>query len=237
MTFPLSTAHVDLKNEELKRRLMECVNEEKNSFLPLAEKFYQTRKRSDTDYHQLCTAIIAAVDHVLNAGEWDSSLFLRSTLKPLKEIREHALKLLENLSGAQTPAKYTSPTLSENFVKLYISLYQAAGHDLNLWAAQLASISSYTIGRPVYESEENVVQSIRRKLSQVSEAYIVVSVDKSKILGVDNFRPRKDRFGNTLVSLLPNAVCSEDILEFVHLEKRYYFSHGNLLPINNEVAA
>lgn len=234
MTLQLSTANFDLKKEALKQRLIDCVGDEKKQFLQMADQFYQLKRRSEIDYRRLCEAIIASADHVLMADDWDSSLFLRNTLKSLKKIREQALQLREHLGGS-AEAKYTPPTLSEGVVKLYISLYQSNGHDLKLWASQLASISSHMIGRPVYESEEEAIKAIRRKLSQTSEAYAVVSVDKSKIVGADQLRPRKDRLGNTLINLLPGAITDASILEFVHAGKRYYFCDQRLVLLDNEV--
>ena len=91
------------------------------------------------------------------------------------------------------------------------------------------------IGRPIYEAEAEVIQAIRRKLSQLSEAYIVVSVDKSKIVGEEQWRPRKDRLGNKLISLLPGAVTDANILEFVHLGNRYCFRDQRLQLIDDGV--
>lgn len=231
MTFKFASTGFDLKTEALKNHLIECVKSEKETFVQLADEFYRQARRSDADYKALCAAIIAASNQLLKANDWDSSLFLRNTLNPIKKIRDYALELQAELEGSNPRADIVSTPLSNDQVKLYVSLYQANGHDLKAWALQLASIANHLIGRPVYESEESVISAIRPKLSQVSEAYAIVFVEKSKIIGEDQMRPRKDRFDNRIINLLPNALTGENVREFVHLQKRYYFKNLQLIPI------
>ena len=225
----------DIKNEQLKQLLLQCVDKEKDQFTRLANNFYNASHRSDDHYLDLCNAIIAAVDGVLNASDWDSSLFLRNTIKPLKKIRDHALELRQALGGDGSLAapQKNATTLAKNCVKLYVSLYQANGHDLKKWANQLNSIASHMTGRPVYQGEAEVKKIIRAKYAQISEAYAVVSVDQSNIISNEHATPRKDRFDSILVSLVPGAVVRDNILEFVHQGKRYYFHNDQLLVQNN----
>lgn len=220
----------DIKNEQLKQLLLQCVDKEKDQFAQLANHFYNASHRSDDHYLDLCNAIISAVDGVLNASDWDASLFLRNTIKPLKKIRDHALELRQALGGgASLAASQDTTSLAENCVKLYVSLYQAHGHDLKKWANQLNSIGSYMTGRPVYQNEAEVKKIIRAKYAQISEAYAVVAVDQSNIIVNEHATPRKDRFDSILVSLVPGAVVCDNILEFVHQGKRYYFHNDQLL--------
>lgn len=212
----------DAKNENLKRRLIECVETESVQFIELAEAFYAKGRRTKDDYRRLCDAIIEAAEHVLSADAWEASLFLRNTLKPIKEIYEEAVALKEKLGTSENEQSFTTPSIAGNKVKLYVSLYQSNGHDFKQWAAQLASLSSYMVGRPIYQNEAEVAQAIRLKLSQLSEAYVTVAVDPVKIISAEN-KPRKDRLGNTLISVLPNAIKSENIIEFVHQGKRYHY--------------
>jgi intracellular multiplication protein IcmQ len=231
MTFNLSSlVTVDFKNEELKRHLVECVTQQKQTFVTLAEEFYHLGRRTDADYYRLCRAVIDAVDQVLASSDWDASLFLHNTLKPLRELREHALQLLENMGG-ENAADFAEPAVAADKVKLYISLYQTNGHDLKQWAAQLGSLSSYIIGRPIYQTETEVVTAIRAKLSQLSEAYVVVAVDPEKIINDHQASSRKDRFGQSLISLLPHAIDSDRIIKFVHQGKSYIYRHQQLMPL------
>lgn len=90
---------------------------------------------------------------MLYADNWDESLFLRDTLKPIRKIYyEEALVLREKLGGDESTKKLiTLLELPENKVKLYVSLYQSNGHDYKQWEAQLTSLESYMIGQPVYK--------------------------------------------------------------------------------------
>ena len=222
-------ARAQFKNDDLKRRLLECVNNEKSNFLNLAEDFYGQQQRSEESYLQFCKAVIATIDNVLTAGDWEDSLFLRNTVKPLKKIREEALELLQQISGDTSNVKNSEiPTLSEDTVALYISIFQNNGHNLPQWELQLQSITSHLLGRPVYQNEEDMQKAIRLKLAQTSEAYIVVAVKRSAIQS-ELYQPQRlDRNGNPLVTLTDSAVSPENILEFVHQGKRYHFLKGRL---------
>ena len=130
---------------------------------------------------------------------------MRNTLKPIKKLYEEVLPLKEKLDGEQAGQAFTTPALIENKVKLYVSLYQSNGHDLKQWALQLASLESCMVGRPIYQNEADAMQAICQKLSQLSEACVVLAVDQSKIISQEN-RLRKDRLGNLLTTVMPNAI-------------------------------
>lgn len=225
----------DVKNETLKKHLIECVKLGKKQFIEVAESFYERRRRQDVDYRRLCDAMISTIDEILAADDWDASLFLRNTIKPLRQLREQALQMQASLAGiGEKQQSHVLRALDQESVKLYISLYQSNGHDLKQWAAQLASLSSYMIGRPIYDNESHVVEMIRMKLSQVSEAYVVIAVKRNKIT-VEQNKPRLDRFGHELITLLPTALTDADIIEFVHLGKHYYFENQQLVLITPNV--
>lgn len=228
LNFPHST-RTDLKSEELKRQLIDCINVEKEKFVEVAENFYRANRRKEQDYLDLCNAIIVAVDQVMSTNDWEDSLFLRNTIKPLQTIRENAVELREILKNEAKTNTLMHPAIKEECINLYISLYQADGHDMKQWASQLSTLSSHMVGRPVYDNEEAVLKAIRVKLSQTSEAYVVIAVDKAKIISRDFSRPRKDRLGNSLVNLVPGAIDSKNIIEFVHQGKRYYFHNNRLV--------
>jgi len=218
----------DVRNEELKHRLVECVNEQTRKFLLVTEKFNALERREEQDYLQLCNGIIEAIDDVLAAGDWDASLFLRNTIRPLKKIRDQAVELRQSLDTVEGAQELHIPKAAEDSVTLYVLLYQADGHDMEKWIDQLSSLRSYMIGRPVYDKEENAIQAIRKKVSQISEAYAVIAVDKSKIISSECAKPRRDKSGNALVSLVPGAIDHGNVLEFVHQNKRYYFCDNQL---------
>ena len=228
MTSLTDTVRTDSKNAQLKRALIDCVNEETGKFVAIAEDFYSVHLRSDEHYSNLCQAIVDTVDQVLASGKWEESLFLRNTIKSLSEIREHAIELRQQVVGAAKAEEWATPEVSGDCVALYVSLYQANGHDLKQWAEQLSALSRYMVGRPVYRNEEDVMKVIRLRSSQISEAYVLVAVKEAKIISGGNVKPRKDRFENELMNLAPGAISSSSILEFVHQDKHYYFKNHQL---------
>lgn len=217
------------KSDELKKRLIESIRTEKKQFLQIADDFYAQNERSQESYIEFCQGVIAAVDHVLSAGNWDDSLFLHNTVKPLKEIRQQAIELLEQMSVAtNVQVDIPDASVAADEVKLYIALFQNNGLDLRQWEMQLRSIGNYLQGRPVYDNEADVQKALRLKQSQGSEAYIVVVVAKSAVHN-DPFAPaRSDRYGNTLVQLKPGKVTANNIREFVHQGQHYNWCQGKL---------
>jgi len=93
----------------------------------------------------------------------------------------------------------------------------------------LRSIKSYLLGRPVYQNEIDVQKVIRAKLAKTSEAYIVVAIDKTSIRNEPHLPPRMDRYKNTLLTLKEGSVTADNIIEFVHMGKRYCFKNGRLV--------
>ncbi len=223
-----SNRHFDLKNQVLKRRLLETINAEKSQFSQYAEVFYAKNYRSDDDLKQLCEKIVYTVDRVLSAEEWEASLFLRSVIRPLKKIHAQAIALLKSIDQRGEISQFT-PRLLENGTTIYVSLYQSNGHDIRRWEQILTNISTHMVGRPIYQSQQDVEKIIRIKLLQTSEAYAVVNIDPKKIISLEGRRPLKDRLGSQLISLLPGAVQSSNILEFVHLGKNYHFHEDQLI--------
>ncbi|OGO92803.1 MAG: Dot/Icm secretion system protein IcmQ [Coxiella sp. RIFCSPHIGHO2_12_FULL_42_15] len=229
MTSPITHHVFHDDQEEVRKTLCEVVESEKERFLQLAQAFYDGGQRTEQQCLELTNAIVAAVDHVLQAGDWDSSLFLRNIIKPLREIRAKALQAQSELMRVQGLEEIGEYQLKANEVKIYISLFQAEGHDLQKWEAQLRSIHAYMAGRPVYKNEEDARKAVRQKILQTSEAYAIAVVDKAKILENDFGGKKTDRQGFELLTIQLGAVTSQFVVEFVHLGKRYHFYNQRLI--------
>lgn len=228
MSFTAS-ARAKTKNEELKKALLTCLRSEKDSFEQVAQAFYDLESRNDQDYLECSHAIVEAIDRILAAGNWEDSLFLHNTVKPLQKIREQVLALQQQMNGVEVTGEIEKRQIQENDVLLYLSMYQSDGNNLRKWELQLNSIESHMIGRPIYENEEDMQKSIRRKLAQESEGYVVIVVP-SNALRTDRYQAQRvDRNGNALVTLEEGVVSANSIIEFVHLGKRYYFIKGKLV--------
>lgn len=217
-------------NDALKQHLLDSVKQQKANFMTIAKEFYQKGHRSREEYIQLTDAIIQAVDNVLNENSWDDSLFLRNTLKPLKEIREEAIRLKQEATMTVEEHKMSLRGLTEDEMFAYISIFQSDGQNLRKWELQLNSIRSHLLGRPVYENEDDVQKVMRQKVIQTSEAYIVVAIKKEDVQNFAYQASRVDRLGNPLLTLKESAVKPENIFEFIHQGKRFFFKNGKLIP-------
>ncbi len=187
------------------------------------DDFYNLPRRTDNDYMTLTQTIVNTIDDILSLGDWDSSAFLRTTIRPLRDRRDRALKVLDVMKAQQNekPAR----ELTEADCKVYISLYQTDGHNLDLWEQQLQSLPAYIQGRPIYRDELEVEKMIRSKPNPAVEAYAVIVVKKADLVTSMGFRRHIDKTGTALVNLHPGAVLVENVLELVHQQKRYEWNN------------
>ncbi len=208
--------------------LLAVMREENANLTTVAEAFYATPKRDEAVCCHYSQKIIATVDRILAAGDWETSLFLRNLIKPIKQIREDAVVLLEQNSGAQQLP--VTDELTDAQMHVYVSLFQIEGSDLKKWHLQLKSIECNLVGRPIYAEKKFVEESIRSKMDVVNEAYIKVVVDKDLIRQPSVFEKRKfDKNNNPLLMLEQGSILYHDIIEFVHNEQTYTVTDGELI--------
>ena len=93
----------------------------------------------------------------------------------------------------------------------------------------IAVLAAIYFGRPIYRHEAAVQQAMRTKLVQTSDAYVCVGVPETAIQTGEFHPSQMDKQGNALLQLVPGSVRSENILEFVYQDKRYYFIDGKLI--------
>lgn len=220
------TNSLQQKDGLLKQSLLDALRDEKVNFMTIAEEFYHQPQRNDESYIALCREILKSLNQVLDAGNWDESLFLRNSVKPLKQLRERVLHILKTVTGEEADAKDALPAGTQ-FV--YVSLFQSKGHDLRQWEMQLRSLHRYMSGRPAYAREEDIESLIRSKISPEGDAYVILAVPLDAIREVEYMPTRLDRQGRELVSLKEGAVTPDQIIEFVHVKKRYRFINGKLI--------
>ena len=233
MTFSLSNSARDLKSEALKQQLLDAVKQENFNFPEIAEKFYGEFQQTDADYIAILQNLIDLADRVLGKGDWEDSLFLRNTVKPLQALREQAQQTVDFIQYGNQQASNDQLALSDEATAIYISLFQSQGDDLQRWEMQLRSLPRYILGRPVYASEEFAQKLVRLKAIKTPEAYAKVAVEKSMLQDDGISLKRTDRHGSELINLIPGAVKTQNILEFVHQGKRYYWRDGKLILQDN----
>ncbi|QLH41365.1 MAG: Dot/Icm secretion system protein IcmQ [Coxiellaceae bacterium] len=174
--------------------------------------------------------LVQVLDNLLATGNWETSLFLRTTAKQIQQLRAEAQQLLtEVMTMTGTHKQSIDAADRPGHVKLYISLYQADGNNLQKWQTTLKALADYSVGRPIYKQEEHVKANIRAKNDMTREGYVVVWVSETDIIKLSNSQTATDRFGNPLITLKMGAVRLENILEFVHCQQRYQVYEGNLV--------
>ena len=214
-----------------RQQLLETLQSEEKQLKTLLEEFYR-QPRSSESCLTCANHIVVLLDRIFSAGDWEESLFLRNTAKPLRKIYEDAQEAIQKLQG-NSAQNYTLSVLQEDEKLLFISLFQSQGLDLRKWEAQLNSIDRYLLGRPIYFEEADVARAIRIKAIQTAEAYCSMVIKKAWILNDLLRPPRLDRNGRPLVNVKPGQIRSEYIREFVHQGDRYYFVNGKLLLREN----
>ncbi len=229
-----STTGQLLRNSQSADRshLSKAVDEQKKKFLALAQAFYDGSERTEAQALELTEAILEAIDNILKVEDWDSSLFLRSTIKPIRELREEVIATRNTLKEQQGLIEIAEYQLLDDETKVYVSLYQSDGHSLVKWEGQLASIDCYMAGRPIYKNEADIKKTIRQKLLQMSEAYAVVVVKKSAVMDQGFEAPKTDRYGHELLTLEQGILSSDKVIEFVHGGRAYHYRKQKLVLKN-----
>ncbi|EKD92060.1 MAG: IcmQ [uncultured bacterium] len=226
LTVGLTAEH---KGQALKKKLLACLKEEHSKFSEIAETIFRKDKLAESDKTALLQSIVEAVDHVLEAGDWDSSLFLRNVAKPLKIIKAEAENELNQHSNNTSAISQFSASIADNEIEVYISLFQSDGYNIDKWAMQLRSLDRYIVGRPVYQNETDVIKRIRLKAGTANEAYVVVAVLKSEIQENALREASQDSHGHALLLLKETAMKKGRIIFFVHQGMRYRFIDGKLM--------
>ena len=218
----------EFKSQELKKKLLDCLDREARQFSEIARDYFNKDQLSKEDKTGLLKAVINTVDHVMSAGDWDSSLFLRNTLKPLMQIKSDAELELSRLDLKADEKAVTLPAGVDE-VEVYISLFQSDGYNIGKWAMQMRSLERYIVGRPIYKNETDVEKRIKlRAAAGANEAYVAVVVKKAD-LQPEGTAPLKDQFEHPLLLLKEIAIRNGRIAAFVHQGVRYRFVDGQLI--------
>ena len=225
----MSNIKTDLAEHQTRKHLLVQLKAEKPHIIAAVEKFSSQQDRQAPSALRALEDMLAAIDRVIAAGDWNSSLFLRNTIKPLAVLREDARQLREQLLGNVTRERVDAPVLAADMIQVYIAIFQYKAHNAQDWESQLRALPQYVLGRPIYRHETAAQQALRTKLVQTSDAYVCVGVQESAIQTGEFHPSQMDKQGNALLQLAPGSVRSENILEFVYQDQRYYFIDGKLI--------
>ncbi|MBU0744316.1 MAG: type IVB secretion system protein IcmQ [Gammaproteobacteria bacterium] len=180
--------------------------------------------------------LIAILDGVLAIGDWDNSLFLKTSASKLKKLREQAQQLCvgeEDITANDDNKEFYQECVLPGHSQVFILLYQVDGANLQTWLGTIKNLTEYSVTRPAYKDVVHVQGAIRSKSSPLDHsAYVVVNVKD------DAFQPgeqQMDSLGHPLVSLSEDAVKLENIVEFVHGNKKRYAIRDNKLVFLGEI--
>lgn len=184
---------------------------------------------NDAAVAQLGRKLVNIIDGLLEKGDWDASLFLRTSKKRLEELRAEACKVSTGVTNDQSQSfvLFKKPP-APGSVQIFISVYQFAAKSLNDWQSSLKSLVGHSVTRPAYRNEEEVQKSIRTSADINRYGYAIVNVKESDIYKVDPVPV--DALGTPILTLAENAIKLENIVGFVHANKeRYSFQDGKLV--------
>jgi Dot/Icm secretion system protein IcmQ len=170
------------------------------------------------------------IRELLAGGNWEASLFLRTAHKKLQEILDEAVALSARLENdvPPDPQKLHQDKLDQGFVLVYVSIYQSDPLNLTKWETTLKSIREYSVTRPIYRVEDHAAEAIRSKLGS-NEAYASVYIKPSDIIPAYAGKKIEDRWGHELLTIRGGCLLPSNIVEFVHLDRKYSFKNGKLL--------
>jgi intracellular multiplication protein IcmQ len=182
------------------------------------------------EYIELRDKLLASFDEALSKGDWEASLFFRTIGKRLKEMRQLIIDEMpiETENSAQKFFQASSERHAD-LVKIYVSIYQTDWSNLDRWRSTVKALADYSVSRPVYRDEEHVKALLRAKPDKRREAYVVTFVKPTDILPQSPGRVLTDRLGHELLTLKDNCIQLENIVEFVHEDKRYGIRYGDFV--------
>jgi Dot/Icm secretion system protein IcmQ len=174
------------------------------------------------------------LDKLLETGDWDTSLFLRSSSKRLRQLRDEALRIATKTDTGTNVAKTSyRKAPSSGYVQVYVSIYQVNCKNLQDWQNALKALVEHSASRPTYLDEDNVRQLIRSKTDIDKHGYVIINVKDSEIYSTGQIV--LDNFGSRLVTLKDGAIKLENIVGFVHGNREQYSFQNNALIYEGEV--
>lgn len=203
------------ENEKLKQRLSD----------------YQASDSHDIeDAKALSREIIAITDRVLQIDGWHDSLFLRNVMKPLEEAKANAEAFIEeHEDSAGYQHEDMARQLQSDEQMVYMTLYQTgASHHLD-WLTQLNTIQKTLLGRPVYFNEHAARGVIRSKIDNSADAYIMLHLNSSLLDTLKKEQLNEDTNGCEFITLQPNMLTCEQIVELIYKDQRYFYMDGELI--------
>jgi len=187
----------------------------------------QEDKRIETEFGK---KLIDILDDVLATGDWESSLFLKSSATKLQKLRAEIEKvcITGGVEIKTSVVNKDSKIIPPGYTQVFILLYQVDGANLQGWHRTIKNLEEYNVTRPAYKDESYAREFIRSKVASIDcNGYVVVNVKDDDIYKVD----APDAFGHQLFALREKAIQLENVFEFVHANKKRYVVRDNELVL------
>lgn len=160
--------------------------------------------------------------NVLASGDWKSSLFLQSAEARFRDLQVQVDQMYDDSStGKETDVKDPSDVQTPaGFSRVFVLLYQLDGNNLQSWMRTIGNLIEHSAARPVYKVEEYAKEFVRSKVpNSYRSGYVTIDVKDTDFYEAEQ---QSDQFGHPLFVLGENAVTLENIVEFIHNNKKHY---------------
>jgi len=226
-----SPRFINSSPDELKQQLLSYLKSENESLSSIAQSFFEKSHVTELDKKALLQAIIQSTTHIIESGDWESSLFLRNQIKKIRDIQAEAQEALSQLEKTTLSNIMQMPSLEKDERDVYVSLFQSDGYNFSGWEVQLRSLNRYLVGRPVYANESDIQKRMRLRGSLANEAYVILAVKKNEIKTEFLSNQMKDQFGQPLLQITDAGIARCRIRAFVHMAQPYFFHEGRLIKM------
>lgn len=185
----------------------------------------ETKQNKSSPEKKLGEKLVEILGNVLYSGEWESSLFLKNVKKQLENLKNEAVSFVghnnegQAVGGAEL-AYVRDNIAKEGYLRIYVLLYQFDSNNLQSWLSLVKSLTEYNVSRPTYDQEPYVQELIRSKKEVERYGYAIINIKQNDIYSLEK-RPI-DVFGHEILILKEKAIKTENILEFIHANKRKY---------------
>lgn len=165
---------------------------------------------------------------------WEESKFLKANKEELIKLQDQFNQRLELEQGYLSNLGVTNAKkavdLHTGQMKVYVSIYNTEGNNLEKWAKIILSLIGSVVTRSVYRVEDDVKNFIRSKPIPAKEGYLVVYLGNGAILEPPDNRPPLDRDGHELLLIKDGSIIRDNVLEFVHVSGIYNLKYNRLVP-------
>ncbi len=144
--------------------------------------------------------------------------FVRDRLQVLLETieKETAIIAKQTKQAAVLQAE-------EGELLVYIHLYNAQGALLRTWQSMITpkAFFDFSVNRPIYQEKKHIEAFIRSKTNKAHHAYLIVAMQKERILPPPEEGVIKDALENPLIKVKEGSLSHRRMICFVHNEITY----------------